>query len=114
MKSVFIWGVVLGLLFVSMPAADEQNRGAETLVMHGGETGNVSFPHHTHQKALKDDCQACHAVFPQKAGAIEALKTSGDLAKKFVMNKQCIKCHKEKKKAGEKGGPTSCKQCHQK
>ena len=28
------------------------------------------------------------------------------------MNKICIKCHKLKKKAGEKAGPTKCSQCH--
>jgi hypothetical protein len=28
------------------------------------------------------------------------------------MKKLCIKCHRKKKKAGEKGGPVTCKTCH--
>ena len=112
MKRVIVWVFILVLATVSMLVADEQNRGAVTLELYGGKTGKVPFPHHDHQKALKDDCQTCHAVFPQKSGAIDELKASGDLAKKHVMNKQCIKCHKAKKKSGEKGGPTSCKKCH--
>lgn len=114
MKRVCVWVIFLGLTTVSILVAGELNRGAATLELYGGKTGKVPFPHHDHQQALKDDCQVCHAVFPQKPGAIEELKASGDLAKKFVMNKQCIKCHKAQKKAGEKGGPTSCKKCHQK
>jgi hypothetical protein len=106
--------IILGLVTVLPLIAGEQNRGAATMALFGGKTGKVPFPHHDHQKALNDDCQACHAAFPQKAGAIEELKASGDLAKKFVMNKQCVKCHKAMKKAGKKSGPTSCKKCHQK
>jgi hypothetical protein len=28
------------------------------------------------------------------------------------MNKLCKKCHREKKRTGEKSGPTTCKKCH--
>jgi hypothetical protein len=45
-------------------------------------------------------------------GAIEALQAQGKLAKKEIMNTQCTKCHKEKQKAGEKAGPTTCTTCH--
>ena len=114
MKKVVFWVIILGLATASLLLASDQDRGAATLELYGGKTGKVIFPHHDHQKALEDNCQICHSAFPQKAGAIEELKASGDLAKKFVMNKQCVKCHKEKKKAGEKGGPTSCKKCHNK
>jgi cytochrome c2 len=51
-------------------------------------------------------------LFPQEAGAIAALKASGELAKKQVMNKHCTKCHKQMKNEGQKTGPTTCKACH--
>ncbi|MDJ0816241.1 MAG: cytochrome c3 family protein [Desulfobacterales bacterium] len=93
---------------VSMAA---ENLGAEKLELFGGKRGKVPFPHHQHQKNL-DDCQICHSVFPQKTGAIEKLKAEGSLKKKYVMNKLCTKCHREKKKAGQPSGPTSCAKCH--
>jgi hypothetical protein len=71
----------------------------------------VPFPHAAHQAAL-GDCSVCHELFPQEAGSIDALKASGDLKKKQVMNKHCTKCHKKMKKEGEKTGPTTCKSCH--
>jgi hypothetical protein len=40
------------------------------------------------------------------------LKAEGTLKKKYVMNKLCTKCHKEKKNAGQKSGPTTCTKCH--
>jgi hypothetical protein len=88
-----------------------QNRGATEIVLEGGTSGNVTFPHQRHQERLAD-CNICHAVFPQKAGAIEELKAQGKLAKKQVMNEQCTRCHREKKQAGEKTGPTTCTTCH--
>jgi hypothetical protein len=36
------------------------------------------------------------------------------LAGKQVMNKLCVQCHKERKKAGDTSGPTTCTQCHRK
>ena len=88
-----------------------QNKGAENIIIKGGQRGNVHFPHRQHQTQL-GDCQICHGVFPQKAGSIEALKAEGKLKKKSVMNKLCTKCHRQKKKAGQKSGPTTCKKCH--
>jgi len=88
-----------------------QDKGAEYIELAGGKRGKVPFPHHQHQARL-DDCQICHAVFPQKSGSIKKLQADGKLKKKHVMNKLCTKCHKEKKRAGQKSGPTSCKQCH--
>ena len=73
--------------------------------------GKGTFPHRLHQEKLVD-CQICHAVFDQKTGSIEELKAQGKLKKKHVMNKMCTKCHKQKKKAGEKSGPTTCSKCH--
>jgi hypothetical protein len=92
-------------------AATPQNPGAPNMQLEGGTSGKVPFPHLQHQQALAD-CNLCHVKFPQTPGAIEALKTEGKLAKKEVMNSLCTKCHKEKRQAGEKGGPTTCTTCH--
>jgi hypothetical protein len=92
-------------------AAAPQNPGAPDMVLEGGTSGKVPFPHLQHQQALVD-CNLCHAKFPQTPGAIEALKAEGKLAKKEVMNSLCTKCHKETRQAGEKGGPTTCTTCH--
>lgn len=88
-----------------------QPKGAAEIVLEGGTSGKVTFPHLRHQEKLTD-CSICHSVFPQKAGAIEEFKAQGKLAKKQVMNDQCTKCHKEMKQAGEKTGPTTCTTCH--
>lgn len=85
--------------------------GAPQMDLEGGSRGRVPFPHQAHQQTLTD-CQVCHAVFAQKTGAIKAAVDAGELKKKEVMNKQCIKCHRERKRAGQPSGPTSCTQCH--
>jgi hypothetical protein len=90
-----------------------ENKGAPQMTLDGGKNGTVAFPHMAHQKAL-GDCHICHETFPQKAGAIDALKASGELKPKQVMNKLCTKCHKELKKEGKKTGPTTCTACHAK
>jgi hypothetical protein len=92
-------------------SAQVPNAGAPEIVLNGGTSGEVAFPHLRHQQKLVD-CNVCHAVFPQTSGAIEALQAQGKLAKKAIMNTLCIKCHKEKQKAGEKAGPTTCTTCH--
>ena len=97
---------------VALTRAD-QNKGAASIEINAGKRGNVQFPHRQHQDRL-DDCKICHSVFPQKSGSIAELKAEGKLKKKYVMNKLCTKCHKEKKRAGQKSGPTTCTKCHQK
>ncbi len=87
------------------------NRGHAQINIFGGKRGNVPFPHAAHQDALKD-CNTCHRVFPQEADAIKTLKAQGTLKKKKVMNLQCIKCHKQEKKAGKPHGPVTCSTCH--
>lgn len=89
----------------------EENRGAEKILLSGGRNGNIPFPHRMHQTDL-NDCNICHSLFAQKSGSIDAMKASGELKKMQVMNTLCTKCHKQKKRAGEKAGPTSCKGCH--
>jgi hypothetical protein len=92
-------------------SAQSQDKGVAEIVLSGGISGPVHFPHQRHQERL-GDCTICHAAYPQKAGAIETLKAEGKLAKKEIMDTQCTKCHKEKKRAGEKAGPTTCTTCH--
>jgi hypothetical protein len=87
------------------------NKGAPQMSLDGGKSGPVPFPHLAHQKVLAD-CSVCHELFPQEAGAIAALKASGELKQKQVMNRHCTKCHKQMKNEGQKTGPTTCKACH--
>jgi uncharacterized membrane protein len=112
-RIVMILLVLAGILSIAfIPAfAQTQNKGAAEIVLEGGALGNVHFPHQRHEAKLVD-CMICHSAYPQKAGAIEELKAQGKLAKKQIMNEQCTKCHKERKQAGEKAGPTSCTKCH--
>jgi hypothetical protein len=114
MKLKTIVLVIIGMMLAAAMVVAEQNKGAKELELSGGSKGKVSFPHHEHQEVLKADCNVCHKDFPQVAGSIGKLKKEGKLKKKQIMNKQCIACHKEKSKAGEKSGPTSCSKCHKK
>ncbi len=50
--------------------------------------------------------------FRKRQAPSKPCKAQGKLAKKEIMNTQCTKCHKEKRKAGEKTGPTTCTTCH--
>lgn len=114
-RTHFLIGMVACALIIggalAMSSNAVENRGAAEITIKGGQRGDVSFPHLRHQEKLAD-CNICHAVFPQEQGAIDALKAEGKLKPKQVMNKQCTGCHKEKKRAGEKSGPTTCNSCH--
>jgi hypothetical protein len=88
-------------------------QGPESIDIYGGRSGNVPFPHAQHQDRIKD-CNICHSVFPQKTGAIQQMKAEGTLKPKKVMNLQCIKCHKQEKRAGKPHGPVTCTTCHMK
>ena len=99
-------------LIVSLGASADQNKGAAKMVLTGGSSGDVSFPHQRHQNAL-DNCKVCHDLYPQVQGSIEKLKAEGKLKKKDAMN-QCKGCHKTRADMGEKSGPTGCKKCHDK
>jgi hypothetical protein len=67
---------------LSIPAATAvTNQGAEQIGLNGGSGGKVAFPHRRHQTKL-GDCNICHQLFPQTPGAIDAMKASGQLAKK--------------------------------
>jgi hypothetical protein len=99
------------LMGAAAVTAQTPNRGAADIVLEGGTTGKVNFPHGRHQAALTD-CTICHTLFPQKAGAIEELKESGKLPRKQVMNELCTRCHKERQAAGQNSGPVTCMKCH--
>ncbi len=101
----------LGAIVPHLATADSP--GAAELLLDGGSSGQVPFPHLRHQQVLKE-CTQCHETFPREKGAIGRLKAQGALQPKQVMNKLCTACHKQKKAAGEKTGPITCTQCHQK
>jgi len=96
---------------IALSGEPVENKGAAEIQLPGGKRGPVLFPHHRHQDKL-GDCDICHSVFPQKAGIIKELKAQGKLKKKYVMNKLCTKCHRQKKREGIKAGPTTCAKCH--
>ncbi len=87
------------------------NKGAAQMSLDGGSRGAVPFPHQAHQARL-GDCMVCHNMFAQAKGSIKKAKTDGQLIEKQVMNKLCIQCHRNEKKAGKVSGPTSCAKCH--
>ncbi|MBC2711287.1 MAG: cytochrome c3 family protein [Desulfosarcina sp.] len=111
-RNFVVVAIVTALIFIlPMAAASAANRGPDQIDIFGGERGKIPFPHAKHQDNLKD-CNICHSVFPQEADAIKTLKAQGTLKKKKVMNLQCIKCHKQEKKAGKPHGPVTCSTCH--
>jgi hypothetical protein len=104
--------MLLIMAFITVAVAVQaENKGAENIQIFGGSRGDVPFPHHAHQKRLKD-CNTCHASFPQEADGLKKMKQTGQLKPKQVMNKQCVNCHKEQKMAGNPTGPTTCSKCH--
>lgn len=113
MKAKFIFIVAMSILLIFSTAFSEENPGAEHLILEGGESGAVPFPHKIHQDSLKD-CKICHELFDQEIGSIEKLKVEDKLKAKQVMNTQCMKCHRDSKKAGKSSGPISCTTCHSK
>ena len=108
---ILMAGIAGGVFSGTLWADDAPNRGAAEIVMEGGKPGKVPFPHHRHQED-QADCLSCHQLFPQKSGSVEQLKADGVLKPKQVMNKLCVKCHKQQKKAQQPSGPVTCKTCH--
>lgn len=103
---IAVISILAGFVFI----AAAQNKGAAEMVLNGGRTGNVTFPHSRHQSAL-GDCNICHDLFPQEKGSIVALKESGKLKNKAVM-KNCQSCHRKMAREKQKTGPTGCRACH--
>jgi hypothetical protein len=105
--------VILLLLTGVLSVLAQENKGAEQIILDGGDRGVVQFPHHRHQNKL-GDCKICHDLFPREQGGISRLKKEGQLISKQVMNKHCIKCHKAEQQAGHPAGPVTCSKCHEK
>lgn len=102
------------VIFCAAAAVAVVDQGAAEFVMDGGSRGAVDFPHKRHQEVLEGDCSTCHDLFPMERGVIEKMKAEKTLKKKQVMNDHCVKCHRDRKKAGQSYGPISCSKCHQK
>ena len=105
--------LVLVFLLLLIHPLSAMDRGGESLEIDGGSKGNILFPHRVHQDVL-GNCKVCHDFFAQKKGAIAESVTKGDLKKKQIMNKTCIQCHRDRKKAGQSFGPINCNDCHKK
>ncbi|MBW1784021.1 MAG: cytochrome c3 family protein [Deltaproteobacteria bacterium] len=112
MKTTLFFTIMSAVFLITSVAVCDQDKGAATIMLQGGSSGNVSFSHHRHQNAL-GNCNLCHSLFPQNAGSTEKLKAQGKLKNKEVME-QCRTCHRQRADRGGKTGPTGCKGCHQK
>jgi cytochrome c7-like protein len=113
-ESVCLLAVAVFVFFgvFSTVHGENEDKGAQVIVIEKGRMPQVTFPHHLHQKTLENDCNACHDMFPKQPGVIKELITQKKLRNQQVMNSKCVRCHKEKKAAGEKAGPVKCAQCH--
>lgn len=100
------------VLTVCMNGFAETGRGAAELVLQGGIQGDVPFPHRRHQQDEPSNCQKCHALFPQVKNGIALSKQAGKINPMQVMNRLCIKCHRETAITGNPSGPRSCSVCH--
>lgn len=111
METIRRYGLVLIVLATLAFTPVSEKQGAENITLFGGNRGDVPFPHRQHQNVLQD-CSICHTLFAREKGIIEQLKKEDKLASKQVMNKLCVKCHRDRAKAGEPSGPRSCNTCH--
>lgn len=111
MVLLVIGAALLANIAIAAENKAEEKPGAPEIVINGASKGNIPFTHAKHQKGLTD-CNACHDLYPKEPGAIVKLKGEGKLEAKQVMNKQCIKCHRDYKTEGKEAGPTSCSECH--
>lgn len=102
---------IISIFFVFTVYVQSAQKGAVDIIIKGGKTGNISFPHARHQKNLNDNCQTCHKLFSQEDGSIDKLKEKQVLQKKMVMD-NCLSCHKELSAKGIASGPVKCKGCH--
>lgn len=103
-----VWfGSVSGGLIAS------ENKGAETIRLPGGPSGDITFRHRVHQGNVPD-CGECHALFPQEPNGILESKKEGRIKNRQVMDGLCLKCHRQLKKEEKPTGPLSCRECHKK
>lgn len=109
--SLCLFLCLTGMLLLTLPVGGVENNGPEEMILHGGNRGDVSFNHRRHQEKV-GDCHTCHSLFPKVRDGIQTQIAEGKLAGKQVMNKLCVKCHREKREAGAPSGPVSCNTCH--
>lgn len=125
MKKIMLFGIMSGLLMATVAIAAPANKAPATIKINevAKKKPAVNFGHKAHidrgiscdtchhtQKGLKahsktevKKCSLCHAK-PAKKGMPGITSAS---KKKNAYHKNCIGCHKAKKK-----GPTKCKACH--
>ena len=58
--------LVIALFLYTALSVSGQNKGSANMILEGGNTGNVPFPHQQHQLILEESCEVCHRIFPQK------------------------------------------------
>jgi len=117
----------IGAYGVDAPEAEQQTKRADiveidTMKAFGKlEYPKVFFFHDKHTAALKKknkDCKECHLEEkdgPRKGLLSIKFKRLTDDGRQQVMDVyhgNCIKCHEETAKAGEKAGPVECRLCH--
>lgn len=110
-RDTIIGTIAAVLLTAAVTIVSAADTGPAEIDIYGGSLGNVPFPHAQHQERI-EDCKVCHSVFPQEKDAIKKMIDNGAMKAKKVMNTQCIKCHKQEKRAGKPHGPLTCKTCH--
>ena len=69
-RTVFLGFIVLSTfaLYPSFTFASSEDKGADSIVLKGGKSGDVVFPHGRHQ-GVTVDCQPCHTMFPKESYA---------------------------------------------
>jgi hypothetical protein len=111
---VLMWLFVVSFCFTGFLHAREatSGNGADKIIFEKIRMNPVTFPHHLHQKALENNCNACHDLFPKQPGIIRELINQKKLQHQQVMNSKCIACHKARVAEGKKTGPVKCTECH--
>ncbi len=112
MKRFFLLPACAAILILGLCGNGQaEQKGSADIVLNGGKTGNVPFPHQKHQLKLSEKCNICHDIFPQEKLIIDQMKKDGRMEKKKVMN-HCLNCHKQTAAKSEPAGPVKCKECH--
>jgi len=86
--------------------------------------GPVPFAHKKHEQL---ECAQCHHDYKdgtnvwkqgdevKKCGACHKLESTEEMPSlERAMHAHCLRCHKDRKKAGKKAGPAVCLLCHPK
>jgi hypothetical protein len=80
------------------------------------ERPSVTFLHQKHTEALakeNKDCAACHLVENNRmVSKYMRLKNTTKQEVMDIYHVNCVACHKETAKAGQKSGPVVCGECH--